>query len=82
MKHIVFFLLLYVLNQRDNFAVEGTWTVWGPYGVCTGTCDSTAMHNRTRNYTEGIMPCSGNDTEVTIGCNGEAILQLSCHEIM
>ena len=65
--------------------MEGTWTVWGPYGVCTGTCDSTAMHNRTRNYTGGIMPCTGNDTEVTIGCHGEAILQLtfsSCLEII
>ena len=56
------------------FAVEGAWTVWGPYGICTGTCDSTAMHNRTRNYTGGTMPCTGNDTEVTIGCHGEALI--------
>ena len=45
--------------------------MWGPFGVCSGTCDITATHNRTRNYTGGTMPCAGNSIEVAIGCQGE-----------
>ena len=54
--------------------VEGTWGIWGPYGNCSGICDSTATHNRARNFTGGTMPCTGNATEVAIGCQGETIL--------
>ena len=58
--------------QVENFiSVEGTWGSWGPFGVCSGTCDITATHNRTRNYTGGTMPCAGNAIEVAIGCPGE-----------
>ena len=54
-------------------SVEGTWGSWGPFGVCSGTCDITATHNRTRHYSGGTVPCAGNATEVAIGCQGETI---------
>ena len=57
----------------NSLLVEGTWGIWGPFGVCTGACDSTATHNRTRNYTGGIMPCAGNAMDVAIGCQGETL---------
>ena len=73
-----------VADTEKFISVEGTWSIWGPFGVCSGTCDITATHNRTRNYTGGTMPCAGNATEVAIGCQGEHCSKtLNCsHELI
>ena len=42
-----------------HISVEGSWSQWGSWGTCTGTCDSDAERERIRNYTGGIEPCSG-----------------------
>ena len=51
------------LSRSLHISVEGLWSTWDPWGGCTGTCDSDAKRNRTRNFSGGNMPCSGNATE-------------------
>ena len=30
-------------NYKFLNLVEGTWTAWGAWGTCSGTCDKTAL---------------------------------------
>ena len=53
-----------------NLLVEGLWSAWDPWGACLGTCDSDAKRNRTRSFTGGKIPCSGNPSEEG-SCTGE-----------
>ena len=43
------------------FAVEGVWSVWGAWSVCTTSCN-TGSRTRTRNYTGG-QPCTGSSSD-------------------
>ena len=58
------------------FSVEGQWGNWNPWGPCTGACDSNATQSRTRNFTGGVKPCTGNATEDMIGCSGKVVRQI------
>ena len=51
------------LSKSLPISVEGLWSPWDPWGGCAGTCDSDAKRNRTRNFSGGNMPCSGNVIE-------------------
>ena len=55
--------------------VEGFWTAWNPWDTCLGICDSDATRFRTRSFTGGDMPCSGNATEEE-ACAGEIFITL------
>ena len=48
---------------------EGSWSAWNHWGTCLGTCNFDAKRNRTRSFTNGTIPCTGNSTD-TGSCSG------------
>lgn len=70
---IKFLICFSYLSMHHNISVEGLWTTWDPWGTCLGTCDSDAKKNRTRSFTGGNMPCSGDATHEG-SCTGVSLI--------
>ena len=47
-----------------HISVEGTWSTWNAWGICSGTCNSDATWTRTRNFAGGTNPCLGGQNEI------------------
>ena len=67
-------VLSFVGTACVSLVGEGTWDIWGSWGACSTSCDSTGTWSRTRSHF-GNMPCIGSDTETT-SCQRETQMAL------
>ena len=73
LSFLMFIMVALEQNNPLNFPsinlVEGSWSTWNSWDTCMGTCNLDAKRNRTRSFTNGTTPCTGNSTD-TGSCSG------------